>query len=110
MGLDGNLYAATTTLDKMRRPGFDIHARLHKNGWLIVQEAFDPSLVDHTRVMDRIAEKADGAFDEITNDKVDNSRGSLRKQIPAPTKAGGEGPLQTNVNILTRDIVDEAVR
>ena len=110
-GPGGNPYNATTTIEKMQAPGFDLHARLKGTGWIIIQGAFDPTKVDYIGIMDRVAIRGEGIFDEITNDDADvTNHSSQRKQIPAPTNNTTDGLLEKNVNSFARNIVDDAVR
>ena len=110
-GPGGNPYNATTTIEKMQAPGFDLHARLKGTGWIIIQGAFDPTKVDYIGIMDRVAIRGEGIFDEITNDDIDvTNHSSQRKQIPAPANNTTDGLLEKNVNSFARNIVDDAVR
>ena len=107
----GTPYNAVTTLAKMQTEGFDLHQRLHATGgFLILQGAFDPDIVDCAAVMDRVAFLADGAFEDIVNDEFFTAHSQRAQLPPAPLPAKQTSAVQKDTNLRTRNIVDDAER
>jgi hypothetical protein len=106
----GTPYNAVTTSAKMQTPGFDLHQRIAESGFLVVQSAFNPEIVNCAAVVDRVALHGKGAFEEIVNDEIESTY-SQRSHLPAATLPAKEtSSVQRDTNERTRKLVDDAER